>query len=89
MRNLQLTTEAIEQLENFKRTDQKLAKRFVRVMDKLCNNPLHGDTSKLTNSSNYRSRIGQYRMIYRFNEDIVEIMFIGHRKDVYRKWERG
>lgn len=89
MRNLQLTTEAIEQLENFKRTDQKLAKRFVRVMDKLCNNPLQGGTRKLTNSSNYRARIGQYRMIYRFNEDMVEIMFIGHRKDVYRKWERG
>lgn len=84
-----MTTEAIEQLENFKRTDQKFAKRFVRVMDKLCNNPLQGGTRKLTNSSNYRARIGQYRMIYRFNEDMVEIMFIGHRKDVYRKWERG
>ena len=58
-------------------------------MDKLCNNPLQGGTRKLTNSSNYRARIGQYRMIYRFNEDMVEIMFIGHRKDVYRKWERG
>ena len=89
MRNLQLTTEAIEQLENFKRTDQKLAKHIVGVMDKLCDNPLQGGTRKLVNSSKCLARIGQYRMIYRFNEDMVEIMFIGHRKDVYRKWERG
>lgn len=84
-----MTTEAIEQLENFKRTDQKIAKRIVGVMDKLCDNPLQSGTRKLTNSSKCLARIGQYRMIYRFNEDMVEIMFIGHRKDVYRKWERG
>jgi mRNA interferase RelE/StbE len=32
----------------------------------------------------YRLRIGEYRVIFRYIEDGVEILTVGHRSDVYR-----
>ncbi len=40
----------------------------------------------LSGGDRYRIRQGDYRMVYVINDDrrIVEIMKIGHRRDVYR-----
>jgi len=85
MRELRYTDKARRQLENLEKNDLKLAKRLVRVIRRLGEYPLQGDTRKLTNSSNYRARMGKYRIVYSFNPEVVEILNIMHRKDVYRK----
>jgi hypothetical protein len=35
----------------------------------------------------YRLRVGEYRVIFRYIEDGLEILTVGHRSDVY-KWHR-
>jgi mRNA interferase RelE/StbE len=32
----------------------------------------------------YRLRVGEYRVIFRYIEDGLEILAVGHRSDVYR-----
>ena len=41
---------------------------------------------RMTGSEQYRLRIGDYRVIYRFDlmERAIYILAIGHRRDVYR-----
>ena len=43
-------------------------------------------TVKLTGSTDYRVRVGDYRIIYRIDDarQIVTILGVGHRRDVYR-----
>ena len=56
-------------------------------IDELGENPRPNGFRKLEGTINkYRVRVGQYRIIYSIDDDIltIEVINIGHRKDVYR-----
>jgi len=62
---------------------------LVRVLDRiasLADNPRPDGSMKLTNQEKYRLRIGNYRVLYSIEDDIltVYVVKVGHRKDVYR-----
>ncbi|MFI3198115.1 MAG: type II toxin-antitoxin system RelE/ParE family toxin [Methylococcaceae bacterium] len=64
-----------------------IVQNITRIIDSLIENPKPNGSKKLTGSDNaYRIRSGDYRIIYTvFNTElIVEVIKIGHRKDVYR-----
>jgi len=50
------------------------------------NNPRPFGNQKLRDTSYYRLRIGDYRIIYAVNDEtrMVKILDIGHRREVYR-----
>ncbi len=72
------------------------AKRTLRLLPKkerqeigykiyLMQDDLAGDVKKLRGSQNeYRLRVGNYRVMFRLEEDIIAMYKIGDRKDVYR-----
>ena len=65
----------------------EVVQNITKIIDSLVENPKPNGSKKLTGSdSTYRIRSGDYRMIYSvFNTKlIVEVIKIGHRKDVYR-----
>ncbi|TLY24515.1 MAG: hypothetical protein E6K63_14850 [Nitrospirae bacterium] len=41
---------------------------------------------KLSNREEYRLRVGQYRILYTIDDEekVIEIVAIGHRREVYR-----
>lgn len=39
---------------------------------------------KNRSSGEYRFRIGDYRLIFDFKNDIILVLKVGHRKDIYR-----
>ncbi len=41
--------------------------------------PMHGEWQGC-----YRLRVGEYRVIFRYIEDALEILTVGHRSDVYK-----
>lgn len=54
---------------------------------KLCLNPMPHNSKKLQDTEYlYRLRFGQYRVIYHFKKriEIITIVKIKHRKDIYR-----
>jgi mRNA interferase RelE/StbE len=71
---------------------EQLSKSIVRkiavAIDELANNPRPVGVKKLKDSSEdlYRIRVGDYRIIYTINDGIriVNILRIGHRKDIYK-----
>ena len=86
MRNLDFTSTAEKQLNKLLRTNQSDAKKLIQEMEKLCETPDRG--KKLKGNPDYSARVGNYRVIYNFTDDKVEITAVGHRKDIYRKHSR-
>lgn len=59
--------------------------RFQKEVDQISDNPYNGKPLKYILKEHYSWRVGDYRIIYKINEDeeSVFIKFIGHRKDIY------
>jgi mRNA interferase RelE/StbE len=64
----------------------KVVDRIIRQLDALSRLPRPEGCLKLKGSSQWRIRIGDYRVIYAINDSarLMDVVFIRHRKDVYR-----
>jgi mRNA interferase RelE/StbE len=84
---LDVTKDVLEFIEELE------PKRFKQVLNKtlsLLENPHPHDSKKLIGYEEYyRADVGEYRIIYRVDDDTVRIALIGKRNDeVYKKFER-
>ncbi len=66
--------------------DFKIAQRVVTKVDWFANNfslitpePLHGKFK-----GTYKLRVGDYRIVYMLKEDIIIILSVAHRNEVYK-----
>lgn len=75
---------AVKELRSF---DKPVIQKIIAAVDKLSENPFEEGVKKLVGSNQtYRKRVGDYRIIFEivFNRLIIEIIKVGHRKDIYR-----
>lgn len=88
--NLEITKAAIKFLDGL---DGKQYKQVVGTVLSLLKNPLPNDSSNLKGAKNGEKRvdIGEYRIIYTFNNQLVSILIIGKRNgdEVYKKWNQS
>jgi mRNA interferase RelE/StbE len=65
---------------------KKIQKQIIIKLRELRLNPRPHDCRKLTNEDLYKLRVGDYRIIYQIQDEIlyVTIVRVGHRKEVYR-----
>lgn len=65
---------------------KKDRRRIAAHIQELAKNPRPSGFQKLSGADKYRIRCGNYRIVYSINEDdlIVQIVKIGHRREVYR-----
>ena len=77
-----LTKKATKQLDKI---PDYIAKPIIDAIGNLAENPKPNGYKKLKGRIGYRIRTGDYRIIYDIidNELIVEIITLGHRKDIY------
>ena len=79
---IRLTKKAQKQLDKF--TDI-IAESVLKAIGNLADDPRPVGFKKLKGRKGYRIRCGDYRIIYEIfdNELIVDVITLGHRKDVY------
>ncbi len=60
--------------------------KIIEAIKELRDNPLPIYCKKLRNDDKYRIRVGNYRILYNINNDILTIFVVKvkHRKDVYK-----
>ena len=60
--------------------------KVVEALQGLANNPRPHGFKKLKGRAGYRIRIGDYRIIYNINDNIltVFVLTVGNRRDVYK-----
>ena len=74
-------------LKELKRLDRKIIPRIISSIESLATNPFPTGVRKLQGSEKtYRTRIGNYRIIYEVIQEriVVVIIRIRHHKDAYR-----
>ena len=74
-------------LKELEKLPSPMISKVVSAVDNLSSNPYPEGVRKLVGSANsYRIRIGDYRVLYNIIKNIliVEIIRVGHRKDIYR-----
>ena len=78
-----ITEKALKQLSEIPNI---YAARITKRIDELAFNPFPKDSNKLQVIECYRIKIGDYRVIYSVDSNvlIIEIIRIKHRKDAYR-----
>ena len=62
---------------------------LLKILDKiksLADDPHPAGSIKLTNQEKYRIRVGNYRILYKIEENILTVFIVkvGHRKNIYR-----
>jgi mRNA interferase RelE/StbE len=63
----------------------KIAKRLIEIIEKLAKEPRPHGYIKLTGVSLYRIRIGDYRVIYNIEDEILTVFVVevGKRGEIY------
>ena len=44
------------------------------------------DVKRLKGREGYRLRVGDYRIIFEVEHELIKILKIGHRKNIYKSW---
>jgi mRNA interferase RelE/StbE len=67
---------------------KEIIPKIIKTVESLAENPYPTGIKKMVGSNNtYRIRVGEYRIIYNIESNllIIEIIKIGHRQGVYKK----
>lgn len=73
-------------LKDLNELPQQIQKRVLAEIENLAKNPRHPGIKKLVNSLYYRARVGNYRILYDIQDNILTVMVlkIKHRSDIYK-----
>jgi len=65
----------------------KDVKRILKRIEQLAQDPRSPGSQKLSGEEKYRVRQGNYRILYRIEDEIVTVFIvrIGHRRDIYQR----
>ncbi len=82
--NLEFSKQAEKQLDEL---SPSLVENVINHLRKLINANKNLDIKKLNQKDLFRLRIGQYRVIYfnNYKDQIITVIKIQHRKDIYKK----
>lgn len=71
--------------KELKSLPNKELKKVIEKISSLATNPRPTGCKKLSGDEKYRIRVGNYRVLYGIEDDILTIFIVkvGHRKDVY------
>ena len=73
-------------LRALRKVDPKVRPRIEGAIALLAEDPRPPASRPLTGRAGYRVRVGDYRIIYTIQDDVLLIVVVnlGHRRDVYR-----
>lgn len=81
--SIELRKRVYKELEALTEENQQ---RILRDLSELLENPFKQGVIRLTGETSYRSRVGDYRIVFEVDEArrTLTVLNIGHRSEVYR-----
>jgi mRNA interferase RelE/StbE len=73
--------------KQFERLDEPTRKRVVLELQKILENPRKQGVIQLTGQTHFRTRVGDYRILFDVNEEnrSVLVVEVAHRSEIYKK----
>lgn len=80
---IEIKKSAVKEIENL---PSVVLKRVIFHIQELSDDPRPNGCKKLSGDEKYRIRVGDYRILYEIEEEIVTVYVVkvAHRKEVYR-----
>ena len=63
--------------------DPVIARRILAALQNLRDDPHPQQSMSLRGQPGYQLRVGKYRVIYAVANDVVTVLAIGHRREIY------
>ena len=64
--------------------DKSVSSRIYKDVESLKDNLYSKDVKRLRASNDFRLRLGDYRIIFSIDGNIINVLKVGHRKNIYR-----
>jgi mRNA interferase RelE/StbE len=73
--------------KEFDRLEKVIQDRVLQEINQLLENPKMQGVIQLTGQSDFRTRVGDYRIIFDVNEQtrVLTVLSVGHRSEVYER----
>ena len=74
-------------LRQFQKLDLPTRKRIFNKLDYFCHRPdpfVFAEKLSDNKAGQYRFRMGDYRVIFDVENNVIKILKIGHRRDIYK-----
>ena len=84
MRIIDYSKQAIRTLTELRKSGGKTSEQMRKELLKLEKNPMPSDVKKLKGNDLYRIRVGDFRIIYHFNETTIFVTIVDRRDVVYK-----
>ncbi len=65
--------------------NQIISRRITKNIKELEQNFESKDIKRLKGMDFYRMRVGDYRVIFKIEKDLIKVLKIGHRKNIYKR----
>lgn len=72
-----------EALKELDKLEPSISRRIIKKIEEMSENPSSCDVKKLKANDDYRLRVGDYRVLFIFNQKLIKILKVGHRKHIY------
>lgn len=63
--------------------EPNISRRIFKKVEELTENPFSKDIKKLKGNGDFRLRVGDYRVIFSIEQETIQILKVGHRKNIY------
>ena len=72
-------------LNDLEKLENHVSRRIVKKVEELSENPFSKEIKKLKASKYFRLRVGDYRIIFSIEKNMITILKVGHRKNIYER----
>ncbi|MBS3092983.1 type II toxin-antitoxin system RelE/ParE family toxin [Candidatus Pacearchaeota archaeon] len=69
--------------DSLNKLEPPITRRIFKKVEELSENPFSKDIKRLKGSNDFRLRIGDYRVIFAIEQNTLQVLKVGHRKNIY------
>jgi len=69
--------------DSLNKFEPSISRRILKKVDELSENPFSKDIKRLKGCDDFRLRVGDFRVIFSIEQNTIQILKVGHRKNIY------
>ena len=69
--------------DSLNKLEPPITRRIFKKVEEFSENPFSKDIKRLKGSNDFRLRIGDYRVIFAIEQNTLQVLKVGHRKNIY------